>query len=165
MEAKLAVENFTIEKFNTIDYVGNLNLAKDMIMRYFFPLQNGSYGFLYDGNIMLYDHKTINNVFFKRMPKVIQKWFFTEYEKIFVPVSNLRMPRFYDNKINLSPQLPSFPSYETFAEEDKETLNVFLSYIKEVIANNNEEVYDYVLKWCANMTRGNKNQSALILKK
>jgi len=39
-----------------------------------------------------------------------------------------------------------------------------LSYIKEVLANNNEKVYDYLLKWLSCMVKGKKNKSCVYVK-
>ena len=36
--------------------------------------------------------------------------------------------------------------------------------MKEILASGNDNVYQYMLKWNANMCKGNKNDSALVLK-
>ena len=39
-----------------------------------------------------------------------------------------------------------------------------LSYIKEVWASNNKKVYEYILKWLSNMSKGIKNKSCIYAK-
>ena len=41
---------------------------------------------------------------------------------------------------------------------------IYLDYIKEILASGNDNVYQYMLKWNANMCKGNKNDSALVFK-
>ena len=38
------------------------------------------------------------------------------------------------------------------------------SYILEVLANNNQKVYDYIIKWYACVAQGKKNETCLYLK-
>lgn len=38
------------------------------------------------------------------------------------------------------------------------------SYVMEVLASNNKQSFDYILKWYSNVIKGKKNQSALYLK-
>ena len=38
---------------------------------------------------------------------------------------------------------------------------MMLQYVREVWANNNDTVYEYIIKWLANMVKGNKNKSCL----
>ena len=56
--------------------------------------------------------------------------------------------------------------YDFLDSFEIEIINDFLSLIKEVICDNNEEMYKYVISWIANIIQnpGLKNETALILK-
>jgi hypothetical protein len=64
-------------------------------------------------------------------------------------------------------QLPTkwnYRRYDTFGEYEHEGVNILLNYILEVLAANNQDNYNYLLKWLANMIKGNKNNSCLYLR-
>ena len=56
--------------------------------------------------------------------------------------------------------------YDILDAYDKAIISDFLSLIREVICDNNEEIYNYVISWIACMIQhpGLKNETALILK-
>jgi hypothetical protein len=66
---------------------------------------------------------------------------------------NLAKPFLYKKKI-----------YADFSDNIKSKLQIFLDYIKEVLASSNEEQYNYLMKWLANMIQGNKNDALIYLK-
>ena len=54
--------------------------------------------------------------------------------------------------------------YDEFSDETKNKLKLYLELVKEIVCGNKEEVYDYIIKWIANMFNGKKNESVLYLK-
>ena len=52
--------------------------------------------------------------------------------------------------------------YVQFETELKNNVALILSYIKEVWANNDEKVYQYMLKWLSNMISGKKNKTCIM---
>ena len=52
----------------------------------------------------------------------------------------------------------------SFSEETMNKLNIFLNYMKEILASNDEAAYIYLLKWFSNALKGNKNDTILFLK-
>jgi hypothetical protein len=50
--------------------------------------------------------------------------------------------------------------YDEYDDIIKIAVAKFLSFIKEVISNDNEECYNFILKWLSNLIRCMKNQSA-----
>jgi hypothetical protein len=106
----------------------------------------------------------LNKVYLKRCGKLIKQYYTEEFKAIKTPVYKLNKPIMYDDKINLCPQLKPSKPYKNFDNTTKKKVNIYLDYIKEVLASNSEEVYQYLLKWTANMCKGNKNDSALVFK-
>ena len=80
------------------------------------------------------------------------------------PVFEINKPVFYESNINLCPQLPIYKPYKDFTDDVKSKVEIFLSFVKEVLCNNNLEIYNYLLKWLSNLSKGNKNDCALVLK-
>lgn len=70
------------------------------------------------------------------------------------------------NYINLCPTLKAKneKKYADYDNETKAKVEIFLSFIKEVLANNSEEMFCYLMKWFSNMIKGGKNDSCLYLK-
>ena len=71
----------------------------------------------------------------------------------------------YDDKINICPPIKAQykPSAE-FSEKTKTAVELFLNYIREVLASEKEDSYEYILNWIANMLKGNKNDACIYLK-
>ena len=67
--------------------------------------------------------------------------------------------------MNICPALKAvYKPYKKFSEKTKKAVNLFLAYIKDVLADESEESYQYILKWFSNALRGNKNDTCLYLK-
>ena len=70
-----------------------------------------------------------------------------------------------DTYINLSEQLKhKYKEYKSFSSNTKASVQIMLDYIKLVWADSNDEVFTYLLKWFANMVKGNKNKSCIYAK-
>jgi hypothetical protein len=55
-----------------------------------------------------------------------------------------------------------YKPFASFSSETKTKVKVMTDYIHEVLANSNEAVFQYLLKWNANAVKGNKNSSYLL---
>lgn len=67
--------------------------------------------------------------------------------------------------LNLAkPFLHTRKPYNDYNEKSKAGVKIFLDYIKEVLASDNEDQYNYLIKWLANMIQGNKNDALIYLK-
>jgi hypothetical protein len=117
-----------------------------------------------DGEYKIIADDILKRLYLNRFDDNLKKYYLKEYTGIRKPVYQLNKPVLYDDKINLCHPLPTPKSYNEFSEETKEKVNIFLSYIKETLASNNEEVYNYLLKWIAYMCKGNKNDCALVFR-
>jgi hypothetical protein len=122
---------------------------------------------VFDENLkyQVIDQQTLKKVYFNRLDDFANKFYFTKYTGIKNIVCELNKPMIYDNKFNVCPAIKAtYSPYESFDEEIKKKVNLFLGYIKEVLSSNNEASYDYILNWIANMLQGNKNDACIYLK-
>ena len=155
-----------MENFN-LDTVKNLSQveAKAYVTKFFVPLTDGNHAMLKDGKYVIKDDTEIKKTYFNRMSKELQKYYFTEFTQIKTVVYELKKPRFYDDKINLCPSMKH--TYNADYKPDaktKQSLDFLLNYYLEVVCSSNKDCYEFLLKWIANMVRGNKNKSCLYLK-
>ena len=150
----------------SFEQLDNLNIAdqKAYLTTFFIPLSNGSHCFLNNGVYEMITDEVINKVYLKRVGKKLKEYYTEEYRTIRNPVYEINKPIFYENKINLCPQLPSHTPYKDFPKNIKDKCQIFLKYIMEVLCNNREDVQTHLHKWISNMCKGNKNDCALVLK-
>lgn len=151
----------------SFDVINNLspNDAKEYIKKYFVPLTDGGHAILKNGVYDIVEDKVISKVYFQRLNTELNKYYFKEYTKLRTITYELNKPQLFDDKLNRCPQLKhTYKEYNTFDEKTKEGVQLILNMLKEIWASGDEEIYKYILKWVANMVRGNKNDSCLYLK-
>lgn len=154
-------ENFQLSKIKTLSPVD----AKDYITKYFVPLSNGNHAMLIDGIYHIKDDQEIKRSYFNRMQKELYNFYFKEFTEVKTVAYEINKPTFFDDKINLCPQmLYKYDENYKPSKETKEKLNFLLSYMKEILCSNKQDCYDFLLKWISNMLKGNKNNSCLYLK-
>lgn len=138
-----------------------------------FILDNGDYLVLRqdkDSGYEIYNKDTLNSTYLNRAKQFFDinliKYFYETKIDVKNIVVEINKPFLYDNKINLSPPLKWTynKEYKNIDENIKNKVNIFLNYLKEVICSNNEEQYNFLLKWLSNMVRGNRNDSCLYLR-
>ena len=138
--------------------------TKDYVSKYFVPSTTGAHILIENKDVHIIQNETMKQVYLSRFPDSIAKW----YQKETIPrkiICDLHKPLLTDTEVNISPKLKhDYVKYETFDEDIKLNVNIFLEYVKTIWANNNNDVFIYLLKWFANMIRGNKNKSCLYAK-
>ena len=154
------MQNFSFEQLDSL----NFNDQKNYLTNYFVPLSNGSHCMLKDGVYEMVTDEVINKVYLKRCGKKLKEYYTEEYRTIRTPVYEINKPIFYENKINLCPQLPSHTPYNDFPKPIKDKCQIFLNYMFDVLANKRDDVFLHLKKWIANLCKGNKNDCALVLK-
>ncbi len=138
------------------------------INKYFFQSVNDNYYFwnAESKQFVLHTAISLKSVYFSKLPNEINFYFFKERTALYEVVSEVNKPRVYDEKINTFEGLKyeNVKPFEEYSTKTKEGVNLYLSYMKEVLCSNNQESFDYIMKWVANMCKGNKNDSCLYLK-
>lgn len=109
----------------------------------------------------------MKSVYLNRFKKEIRTWYLTQL----IPrdiICNIHEPQLSKEKVNLSGRLlyeyDSVNPYSLLPKKTRSKVNVMLNYIKLIWANNDEDVYEYLINWFANMVQGNKNKSCLYAK-
>jgi hypothetical protein len=153
------------------DQLGNDTLERDLthcknyIKSFFIPIGDGliaqkekhSYQFKLD--------TVIKKVYFKRLPKELTKFFFEEYETIRRVITKIDKPKITDKYINMfGGYIHEKKPYHEYPQEIKDKVNIFNKYILEVLADNNQKSYEYLINWYANVAKGIRNESALYLR-
>jgi hypothetical protein len=144
--------------------------AKSYITKYFFPLSSGQHVYVsYDDaekpQYEIKEDNIVKSVYFNRLPKVIQTYYFKEYDQIRTLTCELNKPFIYGNYINTCPSLMhTIKEYSTYSNEIKLKVEMMLNFVKEIWASGNENQFKFIIKWFSNMSRGGKNQSVLYLR-
>ena len=155
------MENFDLGKIKTLSF----NDCKTYIDKYFIPLTNGEHAFYIDGKYEIMDESIIKKTYFKRMSSELTKYYFQEKIDLKTITYDVNKPTFFDNFINLCPKIKqTYKPFNEFSSETKRKVNFILKHILEVYCSDNQECYNFLLKWFSNMVRGNRNDSALYLK-
>ena len=155
------MDNFNLETAQNL----GLPQAKEYITKYFVPLTDGNHAMLLNGEFVIKDDTVIKKTYFSRLSKEINHYYFKEYAKIRTIVYKLNKDIFFDDKLNLCPQMKhKYVEYKTFDTTVKSKVDMLLNLIFEIWCNGKKDMYDFVLVWLANMLKGNKNQSCLYLK-
>lgn len=157
------MSNFELKKLKELS-ADSINDTKKYIAEYFIPLSTGDHAFKKNGKYEIKKQEEMSKVYINRFPKQFKSWYLCEHDNILTPVYKINKPTLYDDKLNLCSQLPAVKPYSSLPKHDRKYAEVFLGYMKEVICSNNEAIYSHLLKWTANMCKGNKNNSCLVLK-
>ena len=141
--------------------------VKKYLHTYFFQTVNNNYLF-YDAKkdvFNTFNRTDIIELYFSRFGQELKNYFFHQNYCLFRTVIHPTQPKVYADEINLFPGvLHSVKPYEDYTDTQKQGVELFLSYMKEVLASGNEDEFSYLLKWTAKMTQGQKNDSVLYLK-
>lgn len=147
--------------------VPNISKCEDLIKQYFFPMKNGSH-FIWDNQRFEHLSKdTVKDVYFNRLPKEINEWYFKKYYNLYEAISDIHKPLIQNNgrvrQINLCSGVKwkQTKKYVDFPVEVKKKVDIFLTYMKEVVSGNDDKTYQYLLKWYSNVCKGKKNDTLL----
>lgn len=157
----MQTENFDLNKVKTLSQ----NEARQYVDKFFIPLTDGNHALLVNGKYEIYDDAVIKKTYFKRMSTELNKYYFQDKTDLKKITYDINKPVLYENYLNLCPRVKQlYKKPDEFSKETHVKLYIILHYIKEVLCCNKEESYKFLLKWIANMLRGNRNESALYLK-
>ena len=160
------MESFDISHCNEL----SVSDAKEYIKKYFYPLSTGLHVQVeYDPDhkpvYEIKEAKIIKEVYFNRLQKVLQDFYFKQYDQIKTLTCELNKPFVFGKFINTCPAfMHEVKPFESFSTEAKANVKLMLDYLKEIWANGNENQYQFIIKWFANMAKGGKNQSVLYLR-
>jgi len=154
-------ENFSLDRVNDL----SKKEAQEYLKKYFIPLTNSNHAFYMDGTYQILENKVIKSTYFNRMPKELNAFYFKEYTGLKSVVYKFNPKTLKHDELNLCPEMKSKKkSFESYDENTRNAVFEMLDYIKLILASNNKDQYEYLIKWFANMLKGNKNDACLYLK-
>lgn len=154
-------ENFCLDKVKTLSPTE----AKQYVDKFFIPLTDGNHALLVNGKYDIYDESVIRKTYFKRMSQELNKYYFQDKTDLRTITYDINKPALYEKFLNLCPKIKAtYKNVNEFSPEVKTKLQTILKYMKDVFCSNRDDSYNFLLKWFANMIRGNRNDSALYLK-
>jgi len=142
--------------------------AKKYISSYLFPVENG-YVLNSNGVLEFKNHDVINRTYIKRLAgdeyKELKTWFNSTddiYRRVCIPNRQL----IKDDTLNM---VGAFlheidMKYKDCKKEHRRGVKMMLNFIKTVWCSDDEEQYQYIINWIANMCQGNKNEMLLYAK-
>ena len=180
----METENFNFEKLKQLFFATptvqkiEINKVKDVrpvsnevqqyVNKYFYLCTNGDYYFwnAQQKQFVIHNKDTITTVYLNAFPDEVKSWFIKGNTARYTIVCDTHKALVEGSNINMFKGLKydDVQTYESFSEKTKDKVELFLSYIKDVLCDNDDVVYKYILKWLSNMIKGNKNDSVLYLK-
>ena len=155
------MDNFNLSRIKTL----SPNDSKVYITKYFVPLDNGNHAMLIDGKYFIKEDSELKRSYFNRMSKELCNYYFKDFTEVKSITYEMNKPVFFDDKINLCPQMKwKYNKLYVPSEEAREGRDFFLNFISEILCSKKVEVYQFLLKWLSNMVKGNKNTSCLYMK-
>jgi hypothetical protein len=156
-----SVRNFNLYKLKEL----SPNDSKAYIIEYFVPLSNGTHAMLNNGMYIIKEEQEIKRTYFNRMSKELQNYYFKEYCEVKSICYNPHREVFFEDYINLCPQMKyKFDEFYLPTEKTEVKLNYILKFLKEILCSDKNDSYEFLLKWISNLIKGNKNNSCLYLK-
>ena len=139
--------------------------AKKYMLRYMFTVEGGIM-LNSNGKVEFKSMDIMNKTYFGRMDDVLKKWFKSQtydiYRRVCIPGRQLIL----NDTINV---VGAFKhtidlKYDECEEPEKKGVEMMLDFIKTVWCSGDEEQYEYIINWVANMCQGNKNEMLLYAK-
>ena len=141
--------------------------CKDYIKQHLYPLHRGNHMVWHNQAFEFYKKDEFMSEF-KRLPKDIMKWYQNNYFSIFDIIADINALTIdtITKKINLCAGLKwKVPKkYDSFSDDIKSKVEIFLAYMKDVLCSGNELHYAYILKWYSVVCKGKKNDVMLNIK-
>jgi hypothetical protein len=138
--------------------------CKQYIEKFFIPLTNGAHVLIEDGKLEMTNNESMRTVYLNRFEDDIKNW----YMKKTIPkklICDINKPRIGINYVNASAELKrEYKKFDTFSKNTQESVHMMLNFMKKIWGSTSIESYNYLLKWFANVIRGNKNKTALYAK-
>lgn len=151
--------------FSTYKALTNVVEQMNYITKCFIPLTNGEHIVFENGQYKMLDQATLKKVYFNRLDGTINDFYFKTFTELRTLVCEFSKPMLFENKFNVCPPIKArYAPYEEFSIKTKQAVQLFLQFIREVLASDCEDAYEYILNWISNTLKGKKNDACLYLK-
>lgn len=157
----MPIENFDIKLAQSLGH----DLMCAYISKFFYPMKDGNHIIIEDGKPKVLSQETIKKVYFARLGKAANEYYFHKNPDLMKIVCKLNRPILAGNEINVCPQFKhKCKPYLEFDPKVRAGVDRMLKYILDVWADKKKDVHKYLIDWFANMCRGFKNTSILYCK-
>lgn len=161
---------FDINKAKKFVDEEQLTKLKKYIVKYFYQTSTNVFLFyeVETNKFTQYRKDDIKSVYFNKLGDYAWKWF-NQNGNVYKVDTTINSPKVFKKNnqfyVNFSGTMKHkiTQKYCDFNDDIKKRCEIFLAYIKEILATS-EEQYNYILKWISVMCKGQKNNSALYLK-
>ena len=155
------IKNFSLEKIETLSKQD----AKTYIDKFFIPLEDGNHAQLIDNKYIIIDDAILKRVLFKRMSPDYRDYYFIQKKDVRRVIYDVDLPTLTPGFLNLCPKMKqTYKKFNSFSVEIQKRTKLMIDHIKMIWCSNNEDAFQFTLKWLANMIKGKRNDSALYLK-
>jgi hypothetical protein len=139
--------------------------CKEYISKHIFQIKNTNSHIVFEDNkpIQLSREAFVAS-YLDKFEKDIVKWHKKRIDMVKL-VCKTKQPVLQNGEVNMfGGFMHEKKPYEQYSKAIKDSVNVMLDFLKDVICSNHDDQFDYLKKWLANMVQGNKNDSVLYLK-
>ena len=163
------MDNFSLAKANELYFKG---LKKDhldaveYVLKYFFPLDAasvaGGHGFYHNNDVHILKDDVIFKTYLNKIGGTakndVKSYYLTKTTKLYELVCDPKAPLidYKAAQINVSGRFKhTYKKYSSFSDRAHKKVDLMLSFIKEVWANNDDVMYEYLLNYFAYMVNPN----------
>ena len=111
---------------------------KKYVHTYFFQTVSNNYLF-YDAKndeFKTFTKQDISELYFSKFPEEVRQYFFHNNYKLYSTIMDTKKPKIGEEELNLFKGfIHPKKDYDTYPQEIKEAIDLFLSYVKEVISS------------------------------
>ncbi len=157
--------SFSVMELRNIIENKSKNEAKDYIISHIIPLLTGLHLIKINGEWEKISTSDLRDSVFNRIPKEYSTFYFKEYTGVRQVVYEFGKPEMYDDKLNMcKPTLHKKNPDFKISTDVLERMSILEDYMKNILCSGSLDCYRFLIKWLANVVRGNKNNSCLYLK-
>jgi cell division protein FtsB len=104
MTTRTTTEDFNLCYLQELQNSEVFEKQVEYINQYFIPLIDGTHAFKLKNKWVVYQNEVVKNVFFNRLNKDLNNYYFKKYNRILIPIYDKTKPQFFDDYINFDYQ-------------------------------------------------------------
>lgn len=160
---ELSTEIFNLSKLTGDDMT--LTQQKKYIDDHFIILDNGNFALISEGKISIVEKSNIKSLYFNRMSKELNTYFFKTKNDIHKVICNPLKPRITETTLNLcQKQMPIRKPFKDYPEKIRSAVDLMNKYVLDILCKKDIKVFDHLMKMCSRMVRCIKNDACIYLK-
>ena len=129
--------------------------TKQYVLKYFFTTKDGNYYFLDEpkNELVCYNKEIISSVYINRFPLEVKIWFFKDNYKLHSIICDPKKGRVDGDDVNKFKGMmhKNDKPYSEYDKATKDKVEMMLQFVKDVLCNDNEVFFNYILKLKINL--------------